>query len=548
MPEDDASLLAANAAFAAGDLDGAAAHCAAVLDHTPDHSAALAGLAMTLQRRGRFADALPLLDRALRQPGAPWQVHNARAATLAALDRPAEALDAFGQALALAPDEPSLHLNRGIAQLTLQQDEAALASFTRAVTLAPGLQPAWHNRAILELRLWRFDDALASCDRLVAWHPDRAGPHLMRGKALLELLRHADALTALDMAATLGPLPADAQVNRAAALSAVGRGAEAIAAIDAVLQLDPAYVPAHWTAASICLSHGDFARGWREYEWRWRDSTHRDPPRDFGRPLWRGDQPLAGRTILLHAEQGFGDTIQFCRYAPLVRARGARVIVEAPAPLLPLLRTLDGPADLVAAGEPLPPFDVHCPLMSLPLAFGTSAETVPARIPYLAASPDRTAVWAKRLGPRTRPRIGLAWSGLAKYKADRARSAPLRALATLIHPGFDYISVQRDVAPGDLPAAAAFGIRLFGEHIADFADSAALTAAMDLVISVDSSPAHLAGALGRPVWIMVPYHAEWRWLRDRSDTPWYSTATLFRQHAPFAWEALATRIGNALVP
>ena len=548
MAASDCLLLAASAALAAGDLDGAATLCREALDHDPDHVAALHGLASIEQQRGRFAAALPLLDRALRQPGASWHLHNACAVTLAALERPAEAVATFDAALALNPDEASLHLNRAIALMALQQDEAALASFTRTVALAPHRQPAWNNKAILEMRLHRLEDALASCDRLVALDPRDATAHQMRGKTLLGLSRAPDALAAFDDAAALAPLPPDAVVNQASALAAIGRGAEGMALLDGVLQQDPHSVPAHWTAAFISLALGDFSRGWREYEWRWHDSAYRSEARRFAQPLWLGDTPLAGHTILLHAEQGFGDTIQFCRYAALVRDLGARVILEAPAPLLLLLRTLEGPDELVATGAALPPFDCHCPLMSLPLALGTTVTTIPARIPYLAVYRERSQAWRERLGPRTNaPRIGLAWSGLPTFRGDRTRSAPLRALAGLIRPGFQYFGVQKDVREADRLAAADIGVTLLGEHIADFADAAAISAQMDLIISVDTAPAHLAGALGHPVWLLLPHAAEWRWMTDRADSPWYPTATLFRQQTPLDWEELAHRVGRALV-
>ncbi len=477
-----------------------------------------------------------------------WTAQNDRAVELATQGRTEEALAAFDEALALAPDEPSLHLNRGIAQMALGLDETALASFVRAAPLVPALQ----NMAVLQMRLRQYGDALETSERLVACCPGEGEPLRGRAEALLALGRAEEALAAFDAAAAVEPLPHDALVNRAAALAAAGRGGEAVAALDGVLAEWPESVPAHWTAAFVSLSLGDFARGWREYEWRWHDSAFAGEMRSFAQPLWLGDADLAGRTILLHAEQGFGDTIQFCRYAPMVRALGARVVLEAPVPLLLLLRTLGagagaGADELVASGYPLPEFDLHCPLMSLPLAFGTTVETVPARVPYLAVYQERAEVWRARLGKRSGvPRIGLAWSGAATFKGDRARSAPLAALAGLIRPGFEYVGLQRDVRAEDAAAAARLGVRLVGEHVADFADAAALSAEMDLVISVDSAPAHLAGALGQPVWVLLPFVAEWRWLRERVDCPWYPTAALLRQTAPFGWEALAERVGDVL--
>ncbi len=538
---------AANAALDAGAWDDAAGRYADLLRQEPGHGGALLGLGLVAQRQGRFAAALVWLDRAAQQPGAVWQVHNARAVTLSALDRPVEALAAFDQALSLAPEEAALHLNRGTALAVLKQDAAALDSFLRAASLAPGNLAAWRDAGTMQMRLRRFPEALATFERLAERAPDLAAAHQKRGEALLELCRPAEALAAFDAAAARGPVATDAMITRAAALAVAGRGGAAMAVLDGVLAEQPDSIPAHWTAAFVGLATGDYQRGWREFEWRWRHAVTPDDARYPPHALWLGGEPLAGRTILLHAEQGFGDTLQFCRYAKLVRAMGARVILEAPAPLLLLLRTLAGPDELVATGYPLPPFDVHCPLMSLPLACGTTLDTVPTGIPYLAIYQERAEAWRARLGPRTgAARIGLAWSGLTTFKGDRSRSAPLAALAGLIRPGFDYVSVQKDVRDTDLAAAASLGVRLFGDATHDFADSAALSGEMDLVISIDSAPAHLAGALGLPVWLLLPRLAEWRWLQDRSDSPWYPAATLFRQQAPGDWEELGHRVGRAL--
>ncbi len=538
---------AANAALAAGELDQAADRYGELLRCHPGHGGALLGLGLVAQAQGRPEVALSWLDAAATQSGAAWQVHNARAVALAALGQPEPALAAFDQALVLQPDEASLHLNRGTALAVLQRDEAALASFLHAAALSPGTLAAWRDAGTMQMRLRRFPEALATFDQLLARAPDLAAAHRKRGEALLELSRPAEALAAFDAAAARAPLDTDGLITRAAALAVAGQGAAALAVLDGVLAEHPHSVPAHWTAAFVGLATGDYPRGWREYEWRWHRAVAPDDARYPPGTLWLGDRPLAGRTILLHAEQGFGDTIQFCRYAPLVRAMGARVILEAPAPLLLLLRTLAGPDELVATGCALPPFDLHCPLMSLPLACGTTLATVPAAIPYLAIYQDRADLWRTRLGPRRgRARIGLAWSGLTSFKGDRSRSAPLQDLAALVRPGFDFVGMQRDVRDADLAAADALGIRLFGPAIRDFADSAALAGEMDLVISVDSAPAHLAGALGVPLWLLLPRLAEWRWLQDRTDSPWYPGATLFRQRAPGDWPELARRVGHAL--
>ncbi len=537
-------MTAALTALHAGRLPEAERLFRKALKRNPGDADALHGLGIVHLQLKQPARALGFLERALRCGQPTSLLHNNHATALNALQRPQQALDSLHQAIGLAPEDATLHYNLGNTLMALLRDEPALASFSRAVALDPALRPAWQNKAVIEQRLGLHAAALATCDHLIAMSPHAARLHAVRGEALLALDRPAEAVADLAAAADAGET--QARVNQAYALDAAGRSTDAMAVIEAALRDDPEFVMAHWNAASICLSLGDFARGWREYEWRWHKPEFRARARAFGQPLWLGQADLAGRTILLHAEQGFGDTMQFCRYVPLVAALGARVIFEVPPPLRSLLGTLAGGAALVNRGGALPDFDMHCPLMSLPLAFGTTLDTIPAATPYLAADPGRVDAWRSRLGRASRPRIGLAWSGSSTYTGDATRSAPLAALAGLIRPGFDYVSVQKDVRAEDAAAAQALGVRLTGGDVADFADAAALAAALDLVISVDSAPAHLAGALGKPVWVLLHRTAEWRWLRDRADSPWYPTATLFRQARALDWAELATRVGDCL--
>jgi hypothetical protein len=291
---------------------------------------------------------------------------------------------------------------------------------------------------------------------------------------------------------------------------------------------------------------GDFDRGWQKLEWGWYTAQLKNLKREFSQPLWLGSDEIAGKTILLHGVHGFGDTMQFCRYVPHVVERGARVILEIQEPLRELMGTLPGAAQIVSRGEPLPDFDLHCPLLSLPLAFGTRLATIPAQTPYLRASLQAVTEWNARLGPR--PRIGLACSGRPEHNNDHNRSMKL---STLLSPlaGCDatYVSLQREVRTDDLPVLQGRSdILHFGEELKSYADTAALIANLDLVISVDTSVAHLAGALAKPVWILLPYIPDWRWLLDRDDSPWYPTACLFRQDETRRWDNVMARVHAAL--
>ena len=256
-----------------------------------------------------------------------------------------------------------------------------------------------------------------------------------------------------------------------------------------------------------------------------------------------GLESLQGKTILLHAEQGLGDTIQFCRYAKPAADLGARVILEVRDPLLPLLQNLAGVSEIIARGAHLPAFDFHCPLMSLPLAFRTRLDTIPSPEGYITPAPEKVASWQTILGDKVKPRIGLVWSGSPGHSHDRNRSISLANLLARLPKGFEYVSLQKDVRPGDLPALQGRAdIRQLGDQLADFSDTAGLCALMDIIISVDTSVAHLAGALGKPVWILLPFNPDWRWLLDRTDSPWYAAARLYRQDTPGNWQGVFEKI------
>ncbi len=475
-------------------------------------------LGIALLGQGQHAQALGFIERSLKLGPGDSQAENNRATALAALGRHEEALAALERALALKPDDAGLHYNRGNALRKLLRDEQALAAYDAALRLDPSLRQALQNKGIVLTRLGRPLEALDVYDQLLALY--RTVP--------------ADAVLA------------EARANRAWALDRLNRRDEALAACDEAIAGNAEHALAHFNAAPICLAVGDYERGWREFEWRWKDPANAVHARNFRQPLWLGREDLAGRTILLHAEQGFGDTIQFCRYVPMVKALGARVVLEAPAPLVPLLRTLRGVDEMVAFGAALPSFDYQTPLMSLPLAFGTRLESIPAEVPYLGVDKAREEKWRGILGPAAGLRVGLAWSGNAALQSDNVRSARLGALGALFRAGVEYVAVQKDVRAHDLEDAERLGVRMFGALTADFADTAALISLMDVVVSVDSAPAHLAGALGKKVWVLLYYAAEWRWLMGRQDSPWYPTARLFRQKVALDWEEVAGRVGDAL--
>lgn len=454
-----------------------------------------------------------------------------------------EAARRYADWLRRHPDDPQALTPLGVIALQRGDAQRAAELLRQSVSLRPDQPQALAMQAIAEQRVGRLDSALACFDRAVALRPGDADLHNNRGVVLRQLQRLDEAIASYDRALALQPALPQAHNNRGNALQDLRRLDEAMASFDQAIVLRPQYAEAWWNKARLLILRGDYAAGWQMTEWRWQ-GPQRDRLRRFTQTLWLGDRPIEGRTILVHAEQGLGDCIQFCRYVPLLAARAARVVLEAPSTLVPLLRTLGADCVVVPQGQALPPFDLHCPVMSLPAAFRTTLADVPASVPYLHADPGRRARWRERLGASSRRRIGLVWSGSAAQAEDSRRSIPLETLAPLLDLPCDFHALQTELRPVDAETARRMpNLTLHGPELGDFADTAALVAEMDLVISVCTSVAHLAGALARPLWVMLAYMPDYRWLLDRSDSPWYPTARLLRQSQPGAWDAV---VGEAV--
>jgi tetratricopeptide (TPR) repeat protein len=514
----------------------------------PAYAEALYNRGIALRSLGRLAEALASFERALAiRPGSPEALYN-RGSALQALRRPAEALDSYDKALAIKPDYVEALNNRSLALLELHRPAEALASFDQALAIEPNHAKALNNRGNTLQELKRPAEALASYDKALAIQPTHVEALYNRGIVLRDLHRPAEALASFDQALAFSPDHVDALNNRGVALRDLDRPAEALASYDKALSIKPDYAETHSNRSCLRLLLGDFEQGFEEFEWRWRVPEIAPLRRDFAAPLWLGEEPLAGKTILLHAEQGFGDAIQFVRYAPLVAARGAKVILEVPPALTALFSGIAGVALVIGRGEKLPGFDCHCPLLSLPLAFKTRLATIPAAVPYLSAAQDRMTKWQQRLPQLGKRRIGIAWAGNPAFKSDQTRSVGLARLSRLLGvAGVEFFSLQRDLREGDRDLLRSHShIMQLGAAMEDFGDTAAIMACLDLVISSDTAVAHLAGALGKPVWVLLQYVADWRWLLDRDDSPWYPTARLFRQPAIGDWESVISQVERAL--
>ena len=467
-----------------------------------------------------------------------------------------DALAWFDRLLTGQPDFAHARRSRGIIHLAMGDRDLALADLDAAVALDPDNAEGWFNRGTALWKRGHLPDALASYDTAVRLQPGMAAAWSNRALPLVPLGQTQEALASVNRALALEPGHAPAWNNLGSLVlltgardtPSVARVAQARACFGRALAIDPQDALARWNQATCDLASGKLTQGWAGYEARHAAPALDLPARGFPQPQWVGEADIAGKTILLHAEQGFGDTIQFVRYAPMLAQR-CRVILEVPEPLRRLLTGLPG-CETIAAGAPLPLFDLHCPLPSLPLAFGTTLETIPNQVPYLRTDPDRVALWHARLANLPGQRAGLVWAGNARPDNPDANAVDRRRSITLDHyaplaavPGISFVSLQ--VGP---PVAPPPGLVLhdWTAELTDFADTAELIAALDLVITVDTAVAHLAGALGKPVWILNRFDACWRWLLDRTDSPWYPSARLFRQPSHGDWDSVIRQVAAAL--
>ena len=520
---------------------GALASAQALLEHIlarqPRHAPSLYMLGLILAQTARAQQAVDMLCRALEIEPDNAQTYFGLGFAMCKLKQFAAGVECYDKAIALRPGFAQAACDRGNALIELGQHAQALASFDQAIAAQPGYAQAHVCRGNVLMRLQQGEAALRSFETGLALEPGFASGHLNWGNALQALGDYAGALACYDRAIALRPNDAMAHSNRSAALKHLHRFAEALQSCEAAVALAPDFASGQWNRSLMLLLLGDLQAGFAAYHSRWQTDTFAAIRRSFSQPLWLGVQDVRGATVLLHTEQGLGDTIQFARYAQLLERRGARVVLEVEPALFALFQTLPGVDTLLRQRDPLPDFDLYCPLMSLPVGCGTTLDTVPGGVPYLQANPAKVRSWEQRLGARTRPRIGLVWSGSTTHQADHLRSLALSDLLAALPPGCDYISLQKELRPGDAAVLQASALAHFGGELLDMDDTAALCACMDLVIAVDTSVAHLAGALGLPVWVLLPHMPDWRWLLDRSDSPWYPSARLYRQQRAGDWSA-----------
>jgi tetratricopeptide (TPR) repeat protein len=565
-----------------GRLDDAVAEYRQALSLKADYAQALSNLGNGLRRQGKLAEAVAACRRALALSPEFAEAHHNLGLALLASGQSDAAIEALGQAVARQPRSVEFLYRLAGALLAAGRTADAVAVYRQLLSVKPILPEPWSDLGEALRKSGQIDAAVAACEQAVLLNPEYAQGHAHLGKALYEqheldgAIEHyrraiglADsaearnnlgaalharrdwdgAIEEYQRAIAMQPAYAEAYNNLGSAFKRKGASDEAVAAFEKALELQPRYGAAHWNMAHMLLLRGEFARGWREYEWRWQTEEIKPARNLSSRPMWDGG-PLQGRRILLHAEQGLGDAIHFVRYVPEVARRGGRIILAVHGELHRLLQTTwpagSGTGAAIeqwVAPEQIPPeHDVQCALMSLPLAFQTTLETIPSRTPYLAADAEMTKQWRARLSGEKRLKVGVAWAGRRTYQRDVERSISPEKFAPLAEiPGVAWVSLQKGEA-GNPPMQ----LLNWTEELGDMADTAALVENLDLVVSVDTAVGHLAGALGKPVWLLLPLAPDWRWMLERSDSLWYPTMRLFRQKTMGDWTSAIGEVGEAL--
>ena len=562
-----------------------AQHCyEQVLALQPEHFDALQLLGALSVQIKQYDQAVICLTKALALNPHHAGCYSNRGSAFKALMLLEDALSDYDLAILVKPDYAEAYFNRGNVLQDLQQYDAAMQSYEQAIHIKSNYAEAYYNRGNVLQSLNQFEQSILNYDLAIGFNPNYALAYLNRGNAYKALERLEEALSSYDKAISIHPNNEVSYSNRGNVLKDLGRFTEALSSYDAAIRLKPDYPEAYSNRGltlqalkrldealsdyakairinlhcpeanfnlSLCnLLMGNFNDGWTGYEWR-RKNLHASKLAEISHlpePLWLGDGQINGKTILLHAEQGLGDTIQFFRYVSLVAQLGATIILEVQRPLLKLFSPLKGVSQIVAKGDHLPSYDLQCPLLSLPLAFKTELHSIPPAIQCISNSTEKIAFWQGLLGEKTRPRVGIAWSGNPSHNNDRNRSITLAQLLPYLPDRFEYVCLQKEIRPIDsTPLSSRPDIKFFGDQFIDFCDTAALCELMDLVISVDTSVAHLAGTLNKPTWVLLPYSPDWRWLLNRDDSPWYPSVTLFRQDTIGHWDQALETVKNALV-
>jgi len=521
-----------------GHYDAAIEHFEKALQLNPEDAGAYYNRGLALKEKGHLDEAIASYQKAIHLNPHSAHAHYNVGTALQEKGQYDEAIIYYKKALQIDPDLSGVYYNLGIISQEKGQFNEAIMYYRKALQLNPNLLDAHNNLGLCLHDKGQLDEAIVTYWKALQLHPQDAKTHYNMGNAFKDKGHIDEAIASYQKAIQLNPGYADACSNLGSALQEKGEIDEAITAYQKTLKIDPNLAIAHVNMSLMLLLSGNFEGGWKEYEWRTKLKDF--PLRHFSQPMWDGSD-ITGKTILLHAEQGFGDTIQLIRYAPLVVQRGARVIVECLKDLHSLLKTVEGVHQVIGHGETLPAFDLHCPLLSLPLVFDTTLESIPARIPYLSADTLFKEKWrAKVHADHSQYKVGLAWSGNPQHINEQKRSCTLEIFSPLSRlDTITFFSLQKGAAAQQAKNPPQ-GMKLIDhtEDIYDFSDTAAFIENLDLIISVDTAAAHLSGALGKPTWTLLPFVPDWRWLLNRDDSPWYPTMRLFRQSSLGDWQSV----------
>ena len=508
---------------------------------------------LVTHQQGKLSEAKAIYEQILKMQPNNFSALQLMGAMYTQTKNHLQAIEFLSKAIKINPRFAPCYNNIGLALKELKRLDEALASYDKAISIKPDYAEAHYNRGNVLKELIRLDEALGSYDKAISIKPDYAKAYSNRGIALKELKLLDEALVSYDKAISIKPDFAEAYSNRGIVLQELKRINEALASHDKAISIKPVYAESHWNKSITLLLDGQFAQGWQEYEWRWKKDTFTSPKRNFPQPLWLGEQPLKDKTILLHAEQGVGDTIQFLRYVSLVKALGCQVILEVPKKLISLVQELNNFDLLVEQGKSLPPFDYHCPLMSLPLAFKTEISTIPQPAKYLYAPMDRLNQIKEEIEKRNiggKLLIGISWRSVAKASGE-SRSIDLKILIeSLGQEEVQYINLQYgDVTTEIEEIKNTLEVEIFQSTVNNYDDMAGFSAlidACDVIVSIDNTTVHLAGALGKNTKVMLPFIADWRWLLDRDDSPWYPSAKLYRQEKIGNWHGVLEKVKSDL--
>ena len=467
-------------------------------------------LGIALHELNKFDEAIANYDQAIQLDHHYIQAFNGLACALKELKRFEDAIAYFDRAVTLNPSYAEAYNNMGLVRHELKEYNAAIDNYEKAISIKPDYFEAFYNKGIAQIGLKQFDAAISNFKQSLNLKSDFAKAHNGLGHANQELKQFATA----------------------------------IANYEEAIHLDPNFADACWNKSLLKILLGEYQEGWALYERRWEGSKFKKEFRNFKQPVWLGESSIHNKTILIHAEQGLGDSIQFCRYISMIESLAPKqIILEVPKALMSLLSTLNSKMMLLEKGQPIPKFDVHCPMMSLPHAFKTTVNTIPAQTPYLYADKNKAMYWTKKLRVQKNPRIGIVWSGSSNHKNDHNRSLSLKQFAPIFELPFDFHSLQKEIKAMDLETLNNLKqIQPHQDDLIDFSDTAALIENLDIVITVDTSVAHLAGAMGKKIFILLPFVPDYRWMLDRNDSPWYPTATLFRQPKLDDWESVIDQI------